>query len=132
MSKSGEPPDESGSGSPASGLPPELNPRAGRHRRRGGARAATHVAVAVSTLVLIISGVAWGAYRNYSDNITHLDAIPPPALNHGGKADVDGTDQNILLVGDDSRVGLNSTQLKELGTQDDGGGTNTDTMMIAH
>ncbi len=135
MSKPGEPPDKSGP------LPAELNPRAGRHHRRRasrrpsrrrGVRFAKYLTAAVSTLVLIVSGVAWGVYRNYSHQITHLNAIPPAALNHGGKADVDGTDQNILVVGDDSRVGLNATQLKELGTQNDGGSANTDTMMVAH
>jgi len=85
----------------------------------------------LSVAVLAVSGVAWGTYRSAVGNITHLSVLPP-AGNNPGKSDVDGSDQNILIVGDDSRNGLTAAQLAKVATQDDGGGVNTDTMMVVH
>lgn len=58
--------------------------------------------------------------------ITHISGLA------GGK-DTDGKAQNILLIGDDHRPNGASPQvLAELGTQQDGGSMNTDTMMLLH
>ena len=46
--------------------------------------------------------------------------------------DIDGKAQNILLVGNDSRAGATPAELKALATEDDGGATNTDTMIVLH
>jgi LCP family protein required for cell wall assembly len=89
------------------------------------------VAASLSVAVLLATGFGWATYRGAAAKITHFDAIPSGG-NHAGKADTDGTDQNILIVGDDSRAGMTAAQLKELATQNDGGGVNTDTMMLVH
>lgn len=85
----------------------------------------------LSIAVLTLSGYAWATYRSAVGHITHLSAVPTTD-NHAGKSDVDGSDQNILVIGDDSRNGLSAAQLAKLATQSDGGGVNTDTMMVVH
>lgn len=51
---------------------------------------------------------------------------PPPA-------DVDGTDQNILLVGNDDRSGYTKQEQSSVGTSEpNGGGFNTDTLLVLH
>ncbi len=79
----------------------------------------------LSLLVLVASGVAWATYRQFASDVPHGLAVP------AGK-DVDGTAQNILLLGNDSRAGATPDELKALSTQDDGGSVNTDTMMVLH
>ena len=89
------------------------------------------VAAALSVVVLLGSGYAWATYRNFAANVTHVDAIAPGGAHPSH--DIDGTDENILLVGDDHRPANASPQLlQELSTQQDGGGVNTDTMMVLH
>ena len=56
-------------------------------------------------------------------------AVPPLASS---AKDPDGKDQNILLIGNDSRAGASKTELKALSTANDGGSVNTDTMMLLH
>ena len=51
--------------------------------------------VVASALVLVLTGTAWGLYRDVTAGITTTDVIA------GGG---DGGDQNILLVGVDSRT----------------------------
>ena len=48
------------------------------------------------------------------------------------KHDIDGKDQNILVVGNDDRSTATDAELAALGTGRDGGSLNTDTMMIIH
>ncbi|MBF4616114.1 LCP family protein [Curtobacterium sp. VKM Ac-1376] len=104
-------------------------PRHGRQKRRAGV---VFPAVAgVLTMALLLSGgYAAYAYNRLQGGVTRIDAI---AGTTSEKDDVDGKAQNILLVGDDHRPD-NATpeQLAELSTQDDGGGTNTDTMIVLH
>src|SRR5262249_27701522 len=65
--------------------------------------------------------------RQFNTSVNRINAI----TNSG--SDVDGTDQNILLVGNDNRGGLTDAQLKEIGTTlDPGGGFNTDTILLVH
>jgi LCP family protein required for cell wall assembly len=123
-------------------LPPRLDPRAGRARpgeeypdvrrrrpgsgRRGLVRATRIIAAVVSFLVLAGSGYGWAAYRTFAGGIRHVDAI-------GSGPDYDGSAQNILLVGDDSRpANASPALLAELSTQEDGGSVNTDTVMLLH
>ena len=121
-------------------LPPELHPR-GRRAGRAAARRASStrtprwvvgarlVAALLSLAILGGTGYAWASYQHFLSGVTHVDAIPG---GPGGK-DVDGPAQNILLVGDDHRPDNASPQeLAQLSTQQDGGGTNTDTMMVLH
>jgi len=96
------------------------------HRMRVGIRLAVAV---VSLVTLVGSGLAWATYQNFTASIRH--GAPVPALGQGEK-DVDGKDQNILLIGNDSRAGATPAELKALSTQDDGGSVNTDTMMVLH
>jgi LCP family protein required for cell wall assembly len=104
------------------------------------ARAGKLLAVTTSVAVLVISGGAWATYRTYNGKITRLDAIPTTgnqAIGPSGTAAASsphkpGVEQNILVIGDDSRNGLTAAQLAELATQSDGGGVNTDTMMLVH
>ena len=79
-------------------------------------------------VVLALVGVGYVAlnYQSFISGITHVNALVP-----GGKSS--GTDQNILLVGDDHRpLGASAAELAELGTTQDGGGISTDTVMVLH
>ena len=84
-------------------------------------------------IVLAVALVAAGGYvafnyQRFINGVTHVDAI-----DGSGADDFDGTDQNILLVGDDHRPdGATDQELAQLGTTADGGGTATDTMMVMH
>jgi LCP family protein required for cell wall assembly len=84
-------------------------------------------AAVLSVVVLLASGTLWGLYRKFSGQITHLGGGAIPTQNH----DVDGNDQNILLVGNDSRGGLTNGQLAEVGTQANAG-VNTDSILLVH
>ncbi len=121
-------------------LPRQLDPRgrgarrAAERRRRGG-RASVHGALigariraaALSLLVLVGSGWAWATYRNFTADIKRL---PIHAASPG--QDIDGTAQNILIVGNDDRDTATDAELAELHTTRDGGSYNTDTMMLLH
>jgi LCP family protein required for cell wall assembly len=107
-----------------------------RSRRRG--RVSTGVRIVSGLLavaVLVGSGWAWASYRSFESNIVRIDAIPAPETSGPSKAphqDVDGKDQNILIVGNDSRDGATAAELADLGTTADPGASNTDTMMLMH
>ena len=83
-------------------------------------------------LVLVVAIVGGGVYVAYNyqrfvSGVTHVDAID------GSATDSDGKDENILLVGDDHRPkGATAKELAMLGTTDDGGAVNTDTMIVLH
>lgn len=80
--------------------------------------------------VLVTGGYVFYNYQRFTSGISHIDAI---THSNAPAKDADGTDQNILLVGDDHRpANATAEQLAQLGTQDDGGATNTDTMMVLH
>jgi LCP family protein required for cell wall assembly len=85
------------------------------------------VAAVVSFLVLAGSGYGWAAYRTFAGGIRHVDAIGASASDH------DGTAQNILLVGDDSRpANASRALLAQLHAGSDTGVDNTDTVMLLH
>jgi LCP family protein required for cell wall assembly len=131
--------------------PPDLDgtgrPRRGKRRRARrsywpiaftGARV---LAATLSIIVLVGSGYIWATFDRFESNVTHIDAIVPlatPTVTPSKGAarpvtDVDGTDQNILLVGDDSRPANMSKALEqELSTGDDEGSDDTDTMIVMH
>ncbi len=88
------------------------------------------IVVAVVVLLVATGGYVWYNYQHFVSGITHIDAI---THSNAPANDIDGNDQNILLVGDDHRpAGATAQQLAEIGTTADGGGTNTDTMMVLH
>ena len=107
---------------PARPRPPDApGARVARLRRR--ARAALVVA---SALVLVGTGTAWGVYRDITAGITTTDVIA------GG-----GDDQDILLVGVDSRTDARGNPLpeeilRELNSGADTGVLNSDTIMLLH
>lgn len=133
-------------------LPPDLHPRgrrAGRaaqrveraslrgtdgraarpSRIRPWVRATRLIAAVLSLTVLGGTGYAWASYHHFIAGLTQIDAIPGAP----GGQDRDGAAQNILLVGDDSRPANASQELlAQLSTQEDGGGVNTDTLMVLH
>lgn len=88
------------------------------------------LATALSAVVLVASGLLWAGYHKYTAQIDRIDAIPTQG-NHVTQ-DVDGKDMNILLVGNDSRDSASNAQLSQLGTERDGGSSNTDTMILVH
>jgi LCP family protein required for cell wall assembly len=89
------------------------------------------IAGLVSFSILAGSGYAWASYRNFTSSLTHIDGVP--GSSQPGGHDLDGTDQNILLVGDDHRPANASPELLALLSPGrDGGGINTDTMMVLH
>ena len=126
-------------------LPPELSPRKATRARSGGGatvggstptarrrrvpRWLTWTAGSLSMLVLVTSALAFGYYEKLNGNVHRVNvfgytAHRPDKVDDGG--------QNILLVGSDSRVGATAAQLREASTTDDGGGINTDTIIIVH
>jgi LCP family protein required for cell wall assembly len=132
-------------------LPFDLDPRGGRptrserraaearHRqqaksghsdlRRGFVLGTSILAALLATAVVVTSGWAWWTWRGFKQDIRRVDAI-------GGvsqpKKDIDGKDQNILIVGNDDRTSASDAELAKLGTTRDGGSLNTDTMMVLH
>jgi LCP family protein required for cell wall assembly len=81
-----------------------------------------------SVLVLVLTGAAWGLYRNVTAGITTTDVIA------GGSS---GGAQNILLVGVDSREDaqgnpLPQSVLDELHGGPDTGVLNSDTIIVLH
>jgi len=115
--------------------PPEVptggKTRGGRGPRRPRTRARRIIRWLVVVLVVALvatGGYAFYNYQRFVSGVSTVDAIDP---NSGD--DFDGTDQNILLVGDDHRPdGATAAQLAQLGTEADGGGTSTDSMMLLH
>ncbi|MCW2522072.1 MAG: Cell envelope-related function transcriptional attenuator common domain, partial [Frankiales bacterium] len=112
-------------------LPPELDPRGRRHARRpgrkprGGAILGVQlVAAALSFVILIGSGYAWASFNRFSSNLVH---VTTGSTTPG----IDGADQNILLLGDDSREGASPQALAAIGTEQNDG-DNTDTIMLMH
>jgi LCP family protein required for cell wall assembly len=119
----------------AAPLPPHLDPR-GRHRggrawRSGTVRVSLSLLTAVSVFLLALAGYYWYTFRNINNGVPrlrHLVVGAPPS----GKNDIDGKDQNILLVGNDDRSNMTDAEVKELHVGRDGGSKATDTMMIVH
>jgi LCP family protein required for cell wall assembly len=82
----------------------------------------------LAVAIVAVGGYAWISYRNFASGLTRIDGVPGRSGH-----DVDGSDQNILLVGDDHRpANASPALLAQLSTGQDGGGTNTDTVMLLH
>jgi LCP family protein required for cell wall assembly len=128
---------------PSAPLPPHLDPRrrsrGGRRRgarRAGGSgrRTALRLAQVTGTLLsvglLVLAGYVWLTYRSIDKGVHRL----PVAVNAppSGKQDIDGTDQNILLVGNDDRSNMTDAEVRKLKVGRGSGSRATDTMMIVH
>src|SRR3954470_15807350 len=83
----------------------------------------------IAFLVLVASGYAWATYQNFTASVPH--GAPVPALADGA-TDLDGSAQDILLIGNDSRAGARREEQDALKTGQDDGTVITDTMMILH
>jgi LCP family protein required for cell wall assembly len=118
-------------------LPPELDPRGRRANRTQGQASPRRdikggfvfwvqiLAAALSFVILIGSGYAWASFSRFSSKLQTLN------LGTGKGSNIDGADQNILMVGDDSRAGASAKALAALGTEQNAG-DNTDTIMVLH
>jgi LCP family protein required for cell wall assembly len=96
------------------------------HGVRVGARA---LFASLSLLVLVGSGIAWATFKNFTGHVPHGDAVP--ALT-ASEHDPDGADENILLIGNDTRAGATRAELKALHTGHDTTTANADTMILLH
>jgi LCP family protein required for cell wall assembly len=95
--------------------------------------AARVLVVLLSVSALAVSGYAWATWNDFTSNITRVSAIGGGPSEDGHRIpDVDGKDQNILIVGNDDRSTATDAELRKLGTTRDGGSINTDTMMVLH
>ncbi len=115
-------------------------PRAGRGGRPGPAerlvRAGRLLAVALSTGVLITSGVSWYTYHSLTSGLTTSDALA--VVQHGAPPQLDDS-VNVLLIGLDSRKDMNGNDLpRQFVAEDlnagssDIGGYNTNTLILLH
>ena len=125
--------------------------RAGTTRRAVTRRAVQVVTASVSATLLLAIGYAWYTTTTLTDNAHTLqvgglgEPTPPPtspAAPDGSSSvagsspatampHVTGKQENILLVGDDSRAGLSPAQRRALHVADDVT-TSTDTIIIVH
>jgi LCP family protein required for cell wall assembly len=83
----------------------------------------------LSLLIIVASGVAWAEFRNFSASVPRGDAVPGLAA---GEDDPDGRDQDILLIGNDTRAGATAAELRALHSGHDKSTANADTMMVLH
>jgi LCP family protein required for cell wall assembly len=94
----------------------------------------TKITAAVLSLAVVIGSYwVWNTWSDFQAAIPHGANLP--GVSTSGTAatkDKDGPDQNILLLGNDSRDGATPAELAALNTGLDGGSSNTDTMMIMH
>lgn len=117
-------------------------PGAGRHRHGAShpelwslLRVAGKVTCALVSVALLL-GSGWGWY-NFADLKRHTHVLNisglgnPTPTEASGAPHVDGTAQNILIVGIDSRAGLSAAQKRYLKVGDDLS-TSTDTIMLVH
>jgi LCP family protein required for cell wall assembly len=117
-------------------LPATLHPRGrraarpARPRTRGWVTGVRVLAALLSVTILGGTGYAWVSYQHFTAGLTTVDGIP---AGKPGGTDADGAAQNILLVGDDHRpANASKEELALLSTGQDGGSSNTDTMMVLH
>jgi LCP family protein required for cell wall assembly len=102
-------------------------------RPRASLRVAGRAVVALlSVSLLVVSGWAWMTWHDFTSHIPRVTAIGAGPASPAKRTDIDGKDQNILIVGNDDRSTATDAELRELGTTRDGGSLNTDTMMVLH
>src|SRR3954452_20970782 len=120
---------------PNAPLPSHLDPR-GRHRGRHEPRLHAYRLVGrslgalLSIFLLLLAGYAWYNFRTLNNGLHRLNLTP--ADEQTQSRDVDGTDQNILVVGNDDRSNLSLKEARDLHVGLDGGSLATDTMMVIH
>ncbi|WP_308248102.1 LCP family glycopolymer transferase [Nocardia nova] len=130
------PDDESGTEATASaapeavGKPPLSRLAASRQRRRRRARLAARVTTSMcAVLALVMTGVGWNYLRATDNGFTQVSALDENStdiVDPGGQTG----DENFLIVGTDTRAGVDS-QLGA-GTTEDAEGSRSDTVMLVH
>ncbi|GAB2469712.1 LCP family protein [Jatrophihabitans fulvus] len=106
---------------------PSLRLPAPRLHLRWGVRVGLRALFAsLSLLVIVVSGIAWATFQDFTERIPHGAAVP------GAAKDPDGKAQNILLLGNDTRAGATRAELRALRAGTDQTTVNADTMMLLH
>ncbi len=119
-------------------LPPDLDPRGRRHARQRvvptaaaaapgarpigrdiahGALIGTKIVAALLSLTVVIGSYwVWSTWSSFNNNISVGAKIAPLVTGSGSASskakDIDGPDQNILLLGNDSRIGATKAELR--------------------
>ncbi|MFZ7087273.1 LCP family protein [Curtobacterium sp. RRHDQ10] len=103
-----------------------------RHARRAHTRVVLPVIAGVLVAVVaLVGGYSAYSYTRFTSGVSRIDALSKPSGT--GAEDVDGRAMNILLVGDDERpADATPEELAQLSTESDGGGRNTDTIIVLH
>ncbi len=114
-------------------MPPHLDPR-GRGsaptRRDSGKRVRWARIVSGLLSATIIAGFGYG-WKNYRDLNNGLQRLAIHTGTQNG-SDIDGRDQNLLIVGNDDRTDMTRAEARALHTGRGQGSISTDTMMIVH
>ncbi len=84
----------------------------------------------VSVLLLLLAGYSWWNFHALNKGLHRLHIATRQGQT--SQNDIDGQDQNILLVGNDDRSNLSLKEARDLHVGKDGGSILTDTMMIVH
>ena len=105
---------------------PEGAPSRPRHRLR---RAGKALVTAVASLVFVVTAGGWTTTQWLDGQLRNVVALDPDSAAITD-ADAQRGDENVLLVGSDSRMG--AQQGDGVGTIDVVGGARSDTVMIAH
>lgn len=100
--------------------------------RRGARITAQVIAATLSIAIVVGTGWAWQQLRNFNSDVSVGAAVARPTVTATDGPTYPKEDLNILLLGNDSRAGATEDELRALGTQDDGGSANTDTMLLLH
>ncbi|WP_338089452.1 LCP family protein [Nocardia cerradoensis] len=130
------PDDESGTEATASaapepvGKPPLSRLAASRQRRRRRVRLAARVTTSMcAVLALVMTGVGWNYLRATDNGFTQVSALDENSadiIDPGGQTG----DENFLIVGTDTRAGVDSSL--GAGTTADAEGARSDTVMLVH
>jgi LCP family protein required for cell wall assembly len=119
--------NESGTGwraVPASPSPAPAGPSGGSRWRR----AAQLVAVALSVVIVVLSGTAWLGFQHYAADLRRIDNVFPSANRPAQSA---AGSENFLLVGSDRRDQLSKADQRKYHLGHDAG-RRSDTMIILH
>lgn len=105
---------------------PEGAPLCGHHRLRRTGKA---LVTAVACLVFAVTAAGWTTAQWLDGQLRNVLALDPDSAAITD-ADAQRGDENVLLVGSDSRMG--ARQSDGVGSTDMVGGARSDTVMIAH
>ncbi|HEX8760606.1 MAG TPA: LCP family protein [Pseudonocardiaceae bacterium] len=105
---------------------PEGAPPCGHHRLRRGGKA---LVTAVACLVFVVTAAGWTTTQWLDGQLRDVLALDPDSAAITD-ADAQRGDENVLLVGSDSRMGAQHSD--GVGSADVVGGARSDTVMIAH